>query len=355
MKLLEIKKYLTSQIIDFIGGQKVMSLQIDITNACNLKCGHCYHAHHNNKGAISFNDWCGILEQYRILIEKYHLVPRIVICGGEPTISPLLLPIIRHIDSLWSGVKVSILTNGTRLTDKLLEQLTPFNVEFQISLDGPDSFRHDDIRGAGNFEKAADAVRRARAIGFNVFLLAILSKKTSHWIEDFFVMAKELRANQMNFTRFVSQGSGAVLEASGQDRALRPFELKEAMTTIWKTSKETGIRTDTYQALYTLIDPSLGANDKYGFQGLIVDYKGNLKISSRADAIVGNVINDGLENLFISNSVLMSLRHGKVRKCGPCAHYRRCGGSRNASYAATGSFLEADPGCWLDMKNETYK
>lgn len=347
MKLLEIKRFITSKMIDLIGGQKVMTLQIDITNACNLSCAHCYHAHHNNRGAISFDDWCAIIQQYKSMIEKLHLEPKVVLCGGEPTISPLLLPILSYLDSQWSGVRVSILTNGTRLSDGLLSQLKPFNVEFQISLDGPDSVRHDQIRGAGNFTKAAAAVQRAKAMGFDVFLLAILSKKTSAWVEDFFWMAKELGANQMNFTRFISQGNGAELEASGRDRALYPEELRDTMSAIWKKSNEIGVRTNTNQALFNLIDPSLGANEKYGFQGLVIDYKGNLKVSSRADAVIGNVLSEGLENLFFNNAVLRNLRNAKVRNCGQCEHYRRCGGSRNASYAATGSFLEADPGCWI--------
>lgn len=324
-----------------------MTLQIDITNACNLSCAHCYHAHHNNKGAISFDDWCAIIQQYKTMIEKLHLDPKIVLCGGEPTISPLLLPILTYLDSQWPGVRVSILTNGTRLSDGLLVQLKKFNVEFQISLDGPDIGRHDEIRGIGNFTKAADSVLRARAMGFDVFLLAILSKKTSAWIEDFFWMAKRLGANKMNFTRFIIQGSGAELEASGIDRALYPSELRDTMNIIWTKSKQIGVRTNTDQALFNLIDPSLGANEKYGFQGLVIDYKGNLKISSRADAVIGNVLSDGLENLFFNNAVLKNLRQANIRKCGQCPNYRRCGGSRNASYAATGSFLEADPGCWI--------
>jgi len=79
----------------------------------------------------------------------------------------------------------------------------------------------------------------------------------------------------------------------------------------------------------------------------VIDYKGNLKISSRSDSVIGNVLADGLENLFFKNGVLRSLRQANIEKCGPCEHYRRCGGSRNASFAATGSFLKADPGCWI--------
>lgn len=347
MKLLEIKKFVTGKIVGLLGGQKVMALQIDITNACNLSCAHCYHAHHQNKGAIGFDDWCNVIAQYKAMIERLHLSPSIVLCGGEPTISPMLIPILQKVDEHWPGVRISILTNGTRLSDSLLAKLKAFNVEFQVSLDGPDAIRHDEIRGAGNFAKASDAVRRAKEQGFEVFLLAILSRKTSAWIEEFFSMAKALGADQMNFTRFISQGAGAELESSGMDRALWPHELKEALTNIWSTSQKLRMRTNTDQALYNLIDPRLGASEKYGFQGLVIDYKGNLKVSSRADFVIGNVLAQGLENLFLNSTVLRDLRRANIEKCGSCSHYRRCGGSRNASFAVTGSFLKADPGCWI--------
>lgn len=347
MKLLDIKNFVTEKIVGLIGGQKVMALQIDITNACNLSCAHCYHAHHQNKGAINFDDWCQVIEQYKTMIEKLHLDPSIIICGGEPTISPLLLPILQRLNEHWPNVRISILTNGTRLTDSLLAQLNEFNVEFQISLDGPDATRHDEIRGAGNFEKAASAARRARLQGFDVFLLAILSKKTSPWIEDFFSVATVLGAKQMNFTRFISQGVGAELEHSGRDRALYPEELKNALTNIWRVSQKSQMKTNTDQALFNLIDPTLGGSEKYGFQGIVIDYKGNLKVSSRANYIIGNVLTEGLEYLFFKSTVLRDLRRAKIEKCGSCSRYRRCGGSRNASFAASGSFLKADPGCWI--------
>lgn len=347
MKLLEIKNFLTEKIVQLIGGQQTMVLQMDITNACNLACAHCYHSHHQNKGAIGIEQWQSILEQYKAMIERLHLRPSIVICGGEPTISPLLFPILRKVDEYWPGVRISILTNGTRLTSELLARLKAYNVEFQISLDGPDPARHDLIRGTGNFEKAAEAVRRAKKEGFDVFLLAVLSKNSSAWIPDFFATAKGLGANQMNFTRFISRGAGSDLVETGKDRALLPDELRTAFMRIWNESQRLKITTNTDQALYNLIDPNLGASEKYGFQGLVVDYKGNLKVSSRADYTIGNVLTEGLENLFFNSAVLKSLREAAIEKCGGCKHYRRCGGSRNASYAATGSFLKPDPGCWI--------
>jgi len=119
------------------------------------------------------------------------------------------------------------------------------------------------------------------------------------------------------------------------------------MQNIVRLSSQYKVYTNTDQPLYHLVDSKLGRNGKYGFQGLIVDYKGNLKVSSRVDYKLGSVINDGLENLFLNHPVMKSLRAGKVKGCGTCKLQRRCGGDRNMSYAVTGNFLSQDIGCWL--------
>jgi radical SAM protein with 4Fe4S-binding SPASM domain len=132
------------------------------------------------------------------------------------------------------------------------------------------------------------------------------------------------------------------------DRPLTGAELRDAYRRIRTRSTETGMATNTNIPLYRLIDESLGANGKVGFQGIIIDYKGNLKVTSRTDFRLGNVLKDGLEELFLRHPLMKALRDGAIEGCGDCEHYADCGGDRNASFAATGSFLKKDPACWLD-------
>ncbi len=84
-----MEDYLLKKAIKHIGGQKNMAIQLDITNACNLKCSHCYHSNHKNTGALNLEGWLEILDQYDKMLQTLKLQPYIVICGGEPTLSPL--------------------------------------------------------------------------------------------------------------------------------------------------------------------------------------------------------------------------------------------------------------------------
>lgn len=348
--LAPLKDFIVRRLLSFTGSQKFLTTQLDVTNACNLTCAHCYHAHHNNSGALDLAGWRSILDQYDQLTAKLYLEPRFVICGGEPTISPLFWPLLEELNSRWPGVNVSVLTNATRLSEGFVAEFKRYNADFQISLDGPDRGRHDLIRGAGSFDQALAGLENLQRADMNATFLATLSYRTSFWIKDFFDVAARTRVSSMNFTRFISQGNGKKLEESSEDRPLTPHELRQAYHAILESAKRTGVSTSTNGPLYHLIDPGLGANGKLGFQGLVIDYKGNLKVTSRTDFRLGNILEEGLENLFLKHPVMRALRNREIEGCGSCVHYDNCGGDRNASFAATGSFLKKDPGCWLDVE-----
>ncbi|MDD2805292.1 MAG: radical SAM protein [Elusimicrobiales bacterium] len=339
--------WLAKKILEFTGSQKFLSAQLDITAACNLDCIHCYQPYHASEKDLSLSDWRSILDQYGLLIEKLYLRPKFCISGGEPTISPIFSAILAELHSRWPGADVTVLTNGTRLSSQLVSDLAKHKADVQISLDGPDRERHDAVRGPGVFERALAGFELLRGAGLRVIFQAVLSDRTAPWIESFFALAGQKNAAAMNFTRFVPQGRGKALSENGGDRPLLGKDLKVAYAAIVEASAKSGVPTVTNQPLFALLSPELGAHGKFGFQGLIIDHSGNLKVTSRADFILGNVFEAGLEKLFLDHQVMKDLRNGKIDGCGTCKIYDRCGGDRNASFAAYGSFFKKDPGCWL--------
>lgn len=339
--------WLVKKILGFTGSQKFLSVQLDITNACNLNCLHCYQPHGMDKDILSLSDWRRILDQYTELADKLYLKPHFGISGGEPTLSPLFIPVLAELNLRWPGVGVTILTNGTSLSDAVVSAMKCFGAVAQISVDGPDAARHDVIRGPGSFDRAMKGIRSLNNSGVAVQLQAVLSKNTAAWIPEFFNTAANAGAAAMNFTRFVPQGKGKALQESGGDSALTALELRAAYQEILALSGKISIPTATNLPLFALLSPSLGAHGKAGFQGLIIDCHGNLKVTSRADFKLGNILEQGLENLFLAHPVMKALRSGAIEGCGSCGFYDRCGGDRNASFVTYGSFLKKDPGCWL--------
>ena len=339
--------WLIKNLLKFTGSQKFLSAQLDITNACNLNCTHCYQPHGAAEEILSLSDWRRILDQYSELADRLYLKPHFGISGGEPTLSLLFLPILEELSSRWPGVGITVLTNGTSLSAAVVSAMKRYDVITQISVDGPDAVRHDVIRGAGNFERAVKGIQSLNNSGVAVQLQAVLSKNTAAWIPEFFNTAADAGAAAMNFTRFVPQGKGKALQETGEDSALTALELRAAYQEILALSRKTSIPTATTLPLFILLSPELGAHGKAGFQGLIIDCHGNLKVTSRADFKLGNILEQGLENLFLNHPIMKALRAGAIEGCGSCMFYDRCGGDRNASFVSYGSFLKKDPGCWL--------
>ena len=329
------------------------TLQLDVTNACNLACSHCYHPNHNNEGALTLDQWKKVVDQHVELCRSLNRSPRFIICGGEPLSYRSLIPLLQYLAPLqMPRDPILILSNGTLVSERLAQSLRPFDVAFQISLDGPDAARHDPIRGPGAFAKAVRGISILHSAGIGVQILSVLSDRSRMWVRDFFELAKSLNVSRMSFTRLIPEGHakrvGAGKESGTAPRPLPPDQLKDAYHEIWRAAKETGISTGTNKPLYHLIDPTIGKSGRWGFDAYVVDYKGNLKISSRIPVTVGNVLTDGgLEHLFLRHPTFRALRAGKVEKCGACKHFFECGGDRNAAFAEFGSVLAPDPGCWV--------
>ena len=103
--------------------EQILHIQLDITNACNLRCAHCYCTDHKNEGALTFDQWCQILDQYEALLEKLHMTPSIVICGGEPLATPFFFPLLKHIREQFRPCRLDVLSNGTLITKEIAEKL----------------------------------------------------------------------------------------------------------------------------------------------------------------------------------------------------------------------------------------
>ena len=85
-----------------------VSINLDITTACNYACDHCVDMDILNK-AIKYNH-DNLLESIRLMAEK-GLKSVIVIGGGEPTVYPKFVDSVRFMKEL--GLQVSVVSNGS--------------------------------------------------------------------------------------------------------------------------------------------------------------------------------------------------------------------------------------------------
>jgi MoaA/NifB/PqqE/SkfB family radical SAM enzyme len=342
-----LKYSLQRWLVGSLNIPQTLSIQLDLTNACNLRCKHCYHDNHNKSHELTFEQWMLVLNDYDALRTKLVKEPSILLCGGEPLLSEHFFPMLDAIRARWSRCDVAVLSNGTLIDPSLFEGKDLRNVHFQVSLDGVSPETHNCVRGPSAFERTLKGLSYLRGRNVPFSLQAVLSKRTAQHIPEFFSLAKSLGATEMNFTRMVALGFGANLCAQNVDAPLEGLSLKNALASIVESSQKTGIPTATAKPLFCLIDENLGAPQYLGFQGIVIDPAGNMRVSSRTPTILGNVFRDGLEKTFMSHQTMLRLRAGSIEGCSRCPHFTKCGGDRNVAFAHSGSYFTKDPGCWL--------
>jgi len=141
--------------------------EVALTYRCDLACRFCYAGCSrgglpegwDEDRALSDADVCALLE----IIRRDARCPSVSFTGGEPTLRPGLPGLVRHAKGL--GLRVNLITNGQRLTDRLTGALADAGLDSaQVSLEGPDPATHDGLVGRrGAFDRLWDGVERLRA------------------------------------------------------------------------------------------------------------------------------------------------------------------------------------------------
>lgn len=129
---------------------KVYSLVVNLTLDCNLKCWYCYE-NHSTKTYIDDNVLNKILKHLELksMLSSFEVL-NLTLFGGEPMMNykamkTLLLGVRELAKRMNFKVKITIVTNGTLVSNKCIELLKHFDVRFQVTIDG-DKSTHDSIR-----------------------------------------------------------------------------------------------------------------------------------------------------------------------------------------------------------------
>lgn len=145
-------------------------INLEMTIVCNLRCPFCWWWGTNGVAPKIIRDkeplWKDQLkfeEIQKMFLPLKGTGVHVYLSGGEPFERPDAVEIIELISSL--GLTVSFTTNGTLLTDEIIERLVKVKgiTIMHFSLDGPQEI-HDSIRGKGNFAKTIANAQKVLAL-----------------------------------------------------------------------------------------------------------------------------------------------------------------------------------------------
>jgi radical SAM protein with 4Fe4S-binding SPASM domain len=141
-------------------------LELQITDACNLRCRHCYI--NNNTGhEISPIQVRAIMSDFE---EMQGL--RLLITGGEPLLHHEFDQINEMLPDF--AFRKVLFTNGVLLSKERLKNLNVH--EIQVSIDGLEH-AHDKTRGAGSFKSAMEAVKLSLDAGMAVSVSTMVHRE----------------------------------------------------------------------------------------------------------------------------------------------------------------------------------
>jgi len=144
-----------------------LKLFLDLSNFCNLSCGHCLSSSSSKKSdTLDFEtiediaDQCGEIGVFYVKLG-----------GGEPLLYPEILTLIDMLNA--HSLDVSLTTNGTRVDYEMALALMERNVKVSVSVDGIKT-THDSIRGRGSYVKAEKAIQALKAMDADVSIRTTL-------------------------------------------------------------------------------------------------------------------------------------------------------------------------------------
>lgn len=171
---------------------------------CNLRCGHC--AVFDNAFVSDQREVSSWQDIHDVLDAASNIGVRdIVLTGGEPTLSPWLVPALRQ--ATRRGFSCSLSTNGTLVTPTLVAALVEAGLEkATVSLDGATARSHEALRGQRTFEATRSGICALVAGGVAVTIGAFIRTELVDEVPRLIRMCAELGAPRLTLLAPIYQG-----------------------------------------------------------------------------------------------------------------------------------------------------
>jgi len=330
-----------------------MLVSWNTTNACNLKCPHCYR----DAGRVTADELS--TEEGYLLIEEFKKAgfKIVVFSGGEPLLRPDLLDLIAKAKSL--GLRPVVGTNGTLLSREKVQELKEAGAAaVGISVDSINPELHDYFRGVeGAWQNTYEGITNCREAGLPFQIHTTVFPWNYKEIENIthFALKEGARGHHVFF--FVPTGRGkkdtaqVISGEQTEDLLRRLLDLQQKMPLeIKPTCAPQFMRLAKQLKIPTRFSRGCLAGISY----CIVDPTGYVYPCPYMDLKIGNVRQTSFSEIWKTNPVFLELRTQKYSGfCGICEYNSICGGCRARAFInSNGNYMAADPACLYSLQEE---
>ena len=343
------------------------------TDACNLRCKHCYQgAGKMSEDELSLDERLNIVDQL-----ADNDVVAIAFSGGEALLRDDFWEVARYASN--KGLYLSLATNGTLLTKDVVRRLRDVGVEyFEISLDSVDPVKHDAFRGVnGAWERTVAGIKNVVAQdGAYSCIANTITNENYHELDALVAFSRKLGVNRTLIFNFIPVGRGSdiidmdlspderehVLQQmygylSDQDESFEILTTAPQFSRVCMMNSQNGIMSLAHFG-------AAGFSDKVG---LLAEYIGGCGAGRMYRAIqpngivtpcvfmpipVGDLRSESFIDIWKNAEVMQSLRerHDLKEHCGSCDYKNVCGGCRARAYAYFNDIKAPDIGCIYNVR-----
>ncbi len=351
----------------------------NITRTCNLRCVHCYADSHAERypGELDWDQCCQVIDD----LAEYK-VNALLLSGGEPLLHPRLPDLLKRATD--KGLKVTISTNGTRITPEFARMFKELGVAYVgISLDGIGAV-HDQFRGVkGAFDGAIRGFKLCEEVGQKTGLRLTLTRNNVQSMEQILNFIEQEGIQRVCFYHLVPTGRGVDVASLKPEEARAALDMLIARAEAWHAAGQTReLLTVTQPAdgVYLLLRQlreghplaketlklltwNGGGANSSGRGIANIDTQGNIHPDQFWQGItLGNVKTQKFSDVWEaaqepSAKVLQELRGSDnpqerqkklSGRCATCKHFALCGGGfRTRAAFANGHWYGSDTGCYL--------
>lgn len=250
-----INKDLASRHLNF--------LWLEITSKCNLVCNHCYAnsgPFQPLRGKMETADWIKVLEDgVKVGCRQMQFI------GGEPTLHPDFKLLVNVARSIGYDL-IEVYTNATTITRRLASFLADRQVSLATSFYSPDPCAHDRVTGKpGSFDLTIRGIKHAVEANIEIRAGVIETSHNAGHCKAAGELLNEMGVMRVGFDR--ERGIGRGLSASAPD------SISELCGQCSKGKLCVTAEADVYPCVFSRF------------------------------AKLGNVVEDGLENILMSGAL----------------------------------------------------
>ena len=239
---------------------------VELTNRCNLRCGHCFVGRHAGTGDLPL----AIIE--KLLREgKSCGFDHLAFTGGEPTLHDRFEQIIRQIAK--ADYTFSLVSNGTNFP-RVYPVLLRYSRWFKgvtFSLDGAREETHNRLRGKGSYRQVMRAASICVFKDIPFTLNMVLTAENRSEVREMVELGASLGSRAVRFGHLMPTPETAM---RGLD--LSPQERLEVEAEIWRFKESAPILVAMAPGYFS--ESALFPCAPLELQELNLDYRGNVTL-----------------------------------------------------------------------------